>query len=94
MWRDTALEPTIFGVDARVVFPVAIFLFHWSWTTFTISLIGIAASILMRIFYVSLADLTRMFGGWLISGVRVTSRSPRIKIRNCKSLFLPVDYIE
>ena len=33
LWRDTALTPKIFILDARAVFPIALWLFHWAgWT--------------------------------------------------------------
>ena len=33
LWRDTALTPKIFILDARAVFPLALWLFHWAWWT-------------------------------------------------------------
>ena len=30
LWRDTALTPKIFILDARAVFPLALWLFHWA----------------------------------------------------------------
>jgi intracellular multiplication protein IcmT len=34
LWRDTAISPKIFILDARAVFPLALWLFHWAWWTF------------------------------------------------------------
>jgi intracellular multiplication protein IcmT len=30
LWRDTVLAPKIFILDARAVFPIGLWLFHWS----------------------------------------------------------------
>ena len=38
LWRDTALTPKIFILDARAVFPLALWLFHWAWWTAAIAL--------------------------------------------------------
>jgi intracellular multiplication protein IcmT len=38
LWRDTGIAPKIFILDARAVFPLALWLFHWSWTTFGVAL--------------------------------------------------------
>jgi intracellular multiplication protein IcmT len=34
LWRDTGITPKIFILDARAAFPLALWLFHWSWLTF------------------------------------------------------------
>lgn len=44
LWRDTALTPKIFILDARAVFPVALWLFHWAYWTACVA--GIAIVIL------------------------------------------------
>ena len=44
LWRDTALTPKIFILDARAVFPIALWLFHWAWWTACVA--GIAIVIL------------------------------------------------
>lgn len=33
LWRDTAITPKIFILDARAVFPLGLWLFHWAWWT-------------------------------------------------------------
>ena len=33
LWRDTGLTPKILILDARAVFPLALWLFHWAWWT-------------------------------------------------------------
>ena len=37
LWRDTALTPKIFILDARAVFPLALWLFHWAYWTAAIA---------------------------------------------------------
>ena len=44
LWRDTALTPKIFILDARAVFPIALWLFHWAYWTACVA--GIAIVIL------------------------------------------------
>ena len=43
LWRDTGLTPKIFILDARAIFPLALWLFHWSWWTAAIACLGIVA---------------------------------------------------
>ncbi len=38
MWRNTALVPKLFGIDAAALPFFAIFAMHWSWGTFWFSL--------------------------------------------------------
>lgn len=33
LWRDTGIAPKIGPIDARAVFPVALWLFHWAYWT-------------------------------------------------------------
>jgi intracellular multiplication protein IcmT len=39
LWRDTAIPPKIFILDARAVFPLALWLFHWAWWTFGLAVV-------------------------------------------------------
>ena len=48
LWRDTALTPKIFILDARAVFPLALWLFHWAWWTAAIALSVILALYLFQ----------------------------------------------
>ena len=48
LWRDTALTPKIFILDARAVFPLALWLFHWAYWTACVALIGIVALYLVQ----------------------------------------------
>ena len=43
LWRDTALTPKILFLDARAVVPVCVWLFHWSYWTAYIAIIGVGA---------------------------------------------------
>lgn len=43
MWRDTARTATIGPMDARAIFPLLIFLCHWSEFTLLVALVGTAA---------------------------------------------------
>ena len=48
LWRDTALTPKIFMLDARAVFPLALWLFHWAWWTAGLALAAIVALYLVH----------------------------------------------
>lgn len=48
LWRDTGLTPKIFILDARAVFPVAIWLFHWTWWTGMIAGAGVIGLYLVQ----------------------------------------------
>ena len=48
LWRDTGLTPKIFILDARAVFPVAIWLFHWTWWTAMIAGAGVIGLYLVQ----------------------------------------------
>jgi intracellular multiplication protein IcmT len=41
-WRYTALTPKLFFLDARAVFPLGLWLLHWSDATFAAALISVA----------------------------------------------------
>ncbi|MDL2268122.1 IcmT/TraK family protein [Desulfovibrio sp. OttesenSCG-928-G15] len=40
LWRDTGIAPKIFILDARAIFPLALWLFHWAWWTAGIAVSG------------------------------------------------------
>ena len=44
LWRDTGIAPKIFILDARAIFPLALWLFHWAYWTACVA--GIAIVIL------------------------------------------------
>lgn len=55
LWRDTGLAPKIFILDARVVFPLGLWLFHWSWWT-----AGIAAGAILVLYLVQRTGMSPM----------------------------------
>ena len=48
LWRDTALTPKIFILDARAVFPLELWLFHWAWWTACVAVAGIVLLFLVQ----------------------------------------------
>jgi intracellular multiplication protein IcmT len=42
-WAHSALRPRLWRLDARAVFPVLLWLVHWSWWTLGLALSGILA---------------------------------------------------
>ena len=48
LWRDTGITPKIFILDARAVFPLALWLFHWTYWTAAIAFTGITVLYLVQ----------------------------------------------
>ncbi|MGV7095278.1 IcmT/TraK family protein [Desulfovibrio sp. QI0434] len=48
LWRDTAITPKIFILDARAVFPLGLWLFHWAWWTAAVAGVAIVALYLVQ----------------------------------------------
>lgn len=48
LWRDTALPPKIGPLDARAIFPLALWMFHWAWWTFGIAVVCIIILIMIQ----------------------------------------------
>jgi intracellular multiplication protein IcmT len=48
LWRDTGIAPKILILDARAVFPIGLWLFHWSWWTAGAALVCIVALYLVQ----------------------------------------------
>lgn len=48
LWRDTGLSPKLFILDARAVFPIALWLFHWAWWTAIIATLCMIALYLVQ----------------------------------------------
>jgi intracellular multiplication protein IcmT len=42
-WSYTALRPKLWRLDARAVFPLGLWLLHWSWWTLAVAVAGVAA---------------------------------------------------
>lgn len=40
-WADSALRPRLWRLDAKAVFPLLVWLLHWSWWTLGVALVGI-----------------------------------------------------
>ncbi len=41
LWRDTGITPKFFILDARVIFPICLWLFHWAFWTLYVALVSI-----------------------------------------------------
>jgi intracellular multiplication protein IcmT len=48
LWRDTGIAPKIFILDARAVFPLALWLFHWAWWTAALALASMVVLYLVQ----------------------------------------------
>ena len=47
-WRDTGITPKILVLDARAVFPLLLWLFHWAWWTASLAMLGIIGLYLVQ----------------------------------------------
>jgi intracellular multiplication protein IcmT len=48
LWRDTGIPPKIGTLDARAIFPLALWAFHWAWWTAAIALAAVIALYLVQ----------------------------------------------
>lgn len=48
LWRDTGIPPKIGPLDARAIFPLTLWLFHWSYFTAFLALTGIVILFLVQ----------------------------------------------
>lgn len=66
-WRDSALVPKFFTVDARAAFIVFIFMVHPNWYTFSAVLVVLAILSALNYYHFSLIAFARLmrtfFGG-------------------------------
>lgn len=82
-WRDSARFPSILGIDARILLPIAIWLFHWAWITLYIAVGGI-----LFFFIIDRAGYTpevayRSLKRYIISGNRTVPNVKKYRFR-CK----------
>lgn len=74
LWRDTALTPKIFILDARAVFPLALWLFHWAWWT-----AGLAFTAIIALYLVQRTEMTPLA---CFRAIRVACMGRRRETRN------------
>lgn len=76
-WRDMGRTVQIRGIgDARVIFPIVIFIFFYSWTTFLISAASILILMFMRFKGYGFTTLLR----WMRSSIAGKRRLGRINL--------------
>ena len=63
-WRDSALSPRFFIVDARVTLFLVIALFHPRWWSLILALVLIALFTVLEYFKLTLAVALRVIRGW------------------------------
>lgn len=79
-WRDTARRPEIFGIDARVVLPVALWAFHIAWWTFAVMIVGIGFFVFSSRLGYTPNVLLRRLRRRLAGGVWRTREGPRRRL--------------
>ncbi len=73
-WRDSALTPKFFTVDARAAFFVVIFLMRPNWYTFGIVVAVLALFSILNYYHVSLMASFRLLRGFLTGSKKVIIR--------------------
>jgi hypothetical protein len=84
-WRDTALQTKVLGMDGQALFPFVIWLFHWSWTTFYISLAGMGVFAIMMFFKISLLAVIKAIPRLITSNKRIPVQILRYSRRNYRN---------
>ena len=74
LWRDTGIPPKIFILDARAVFPLGLWLFHWAWWTG-----AIAGACVVVLFLVQRTGMSPMA---CFRAIRVSFMGKRRETRN------------
>ncbi len=70
LWMNTAL-PLRFGpVDARAIFFIGIWLFHWAWSTFIVGVLGIIFLFWLERIGYSIPNIGRAALAWLAGPIR------------------------
>ena len=64
-WRDSALTPRFFMVDARAAFAVVLLLLHPHWYTLVIAILVVAGLAFLNYLGLSIAVALRVVRGWL-----------------------------
>ncbi len=73
-WRDSALIPKFFTVDARAAFFVIIFLMRPNWYTFGVVVVVLAIFSILNYYHISLMASFRIFRGFLTGSKKVIIR--------------------
>ena len=55
LWRDTGIPPKIGPLDARAIFPIGLWLFHWSYFT-----AAVAAASIVGLYLIQRTGMTPM----------------------------------
>ncbi len=69
-WRDSARTPRLLSIDYRAIFPLLVWLFFPSWTTFIICIIFIIFFSVLERFGYTLPVFSRFFRYSFLAGKR------------------------
>ena len=73
-WRDSALVPKFFTIDARAAFFIVIFLMRPNWYTFSIVVTVLVILSLLNYYHISLMASFRLLRGLLTGSKKVIIR--------------------
>lgn len=73
-WRDSALQPRFFSVDARAAFFVVIFLMHPNWYTFGVVIFVLIVLSILNYYRFSLVASFRLLRGFLTGSKKIIIR--------------------
>jgi hypothetical protein len=73
-WRDSALVPRLFTVDARASFAVLIFMVRPHWYTLAIVVVVITFLSILNYYHISLIASMRLLRGFLAGAKKIVRR--------------------
>lgn len=84
MWRDTAIMPKFFILDARSMFPLLIWAFHMRMWTFCVAVVGITFFAVLERRGISIEVMFRMMKCKIAGRYKTVSRVSTWR-RRCRS---------
>ncbi|MDR1079653.1 MAG: IcmT/TraK family protein [Deltaproteobacteria bacterium] len=69
-WSYTAARPRLFVFDARLVYPLGLWLLHWSWATFAVAAVSAAVFLVLERLGIPLDTALLMARARLVGPVR------------------------
>jgi intracellular multiplication protein IcmT len=73
-WRDSALTPRFFTIDARAAFFIVIFMMRPNWYTFGVVVFVLAVLSILNYYRVSLIASFRLLRGFLTGSKKIIMR--------------------
>lgn len=68
IWRNSAIFPKLFFLDARAIFPIFLFALHWAKWTFALSVVCIAILVILEKRGLTVSVALRFLKMYLLNG--------------------------